>query len=59
MSAVRDRKRKMVSDLNAVYLDNYTQTGAEFILDPGGLSARGLWKPPSRTGKFGGYEAPM
>jgi pyruvate/2-oxoglutarate dehydrogenase complex dihydrolipoamide dehydrogenase (E3) component len=32
MSAVRDRKRKMVSALNAVYLDSYKQTGAEFIL---------------------------
>ncbi len=35
MSAVRDRKRKMVSDLNAVYLENYKQTGAEFILASG------------------------
>ena len=35
MSAVRDRKRRMVSDLNALYLDNYKQTGAEFILGSG------------------------
>src|SRR5579862_8178100 len=35
MSAVRDRKRKMVSGLNEMYLDNYKQTGAEFISDLG------------------------
>jgi pyruvate/2-oxoglutarate dehydrogenase complex dihydrolipoamide dehydrogenase (E3) component len=35
MSAVRDRKRRMVSDLNELYLDNYKQTGAEFILGSG------------------------
>src|ERR1700758_850095 len=31
MSAVRERKRKMVSGLNQMYLDNYTHTGAELI----------------------------
>jgi pyruvate/2-oxoglutarate dehydrogenase complex dihydrolipoamide dehydrogenase (E3) component len=35
MAAVRDRKRKMVSALNAMYLDNYKQTGAELILASG------------------------
>jgi pyruvate/2-oxoglutarate dehydrogenase complex dihydrolipoamide dehydrogenase (E3) component len=35
MSAVRGRKRKMVSALNDVYLDNYHKTGAEFILGSG------------------------
>jgi len=35
MAGVRDRKRKMVSDLNAVYLQNYRNTGAEFILGTG------------------------
>jgi pyruvate/2-oxoglutarate dehydrogenase complex dihydrolipoamide dehydrogenase (E3) component len=35
MSAVRGRKRKMVSALNDVYLDNYRKTGAEFILGSG------------------------
>ena len=35
MSGVRGRKRTMVSDLNDVYLANYRQTGAEFILGPG------------------------
>jgi pyruvate/2-oxoglutarate dehydrogenase complex dihydrolipoamide dehydrogenase (E3) component len=35
MSAVRDRKRKMVSDLNALYLDNYKKTGAELLLASG------------------------
>ena len=35
MSAVRDRKRKMVAALNDTYLDNYKKTGAEFILATG------------------------
>ncbi len=35
MSAVRNRKRKMVSGLNEIYLDNYKNTGAEFILGSG------------------------
>jgi pyruvate/2-oxoglutarate dehydrogenase complex dihydrolipoamide dehydrogenase (E3) component len=35
MSKVRDRKRKMVSGLNEMYLDNYKKTGAEFILGSG------------------------
>src|SRR6266446_5198042 len=37
MSAVRDRKRRMVSGWNNVYLDNYKKTGAEFILGSGGF----------------------
>ncbi|HEY1939659.1 MAG TPA: FAD-dependent oxidoreductase [Candidatus Angelobacter sp.] len=35
MSGVRDRKRKMVSGLNEMYLENYRNTGAEFILGTG------------------------
>lgn len=35
MSGVRDRKRKMVSGLNEMYLANYKATGAEFILGNG------------------------
>jgi pyruvate/2-oxoglutarate dehydrogenase complex dihydrolipoamide dehydrogenase (E3) component len=35
MSGVRERKRKMVSGLNAMYLDNYRKTGAEFICGTG------------------------
>src|SRR5262245_19847992 len=35
MSAVRGRKRKMVSALNDLYLDNYRKTGAELILGSG------------------------
>src|SRR5580704_15439493 len=31
MSCVRDRKRKMVTGLNEMYLDNYKHTGAELI----------------------------
>src|SRR5690242_18349852 len=31
MSGVRERKRKMVSGLNEMYLENYRATGAEFI----------------------------
>ncbi len=35
MSAVRDRKRKMVTGMNDIYLENYKKTGAEFILGSG------------------------
>jgi pyruvate/2-oxoglutarate dehydrogenase complex dihydrolipoamide dehydrogenase (E3) component len=35
MSSVRDRKRKMVSGMNEMYLENYRNTGAEFILGTG------------------------
>jgi pyruvate/2-oxoglutarate dehydrogenase complex dihydrolipoamide dehydrogenase (E3) component len=35
MSAVRNRKRKMVSALNELYLDTYKKTGAELILGSG------------------------
>lgn len=35
MSAVRERKRRMVSSWNNAYLDNYKKSGAEFILGSG------------------------
>ena len=35
MSGVRDRKRKMVSGLNEMYLENYKSTGAELIFGSG------------------------
>src|SRR5215471_2072685 len=35
MAGVRERKRKMVSDLNEVYLERFKDTGAEFILGTG------------------------
>ncbi|MBV8830915.1 MAG: FAD-dependent oxidoreductase [Acidobacteriaceae bacterium] len=35
MSAVRERKRKMVSNWNQAYRDNYKKSGAEFILGSG------------------------
>ena len=35
MRAVRERKRRMVSHWNEVYLDNYKKTGAEFIVGSG------------------------
>jgi pyruvate/2-oxoglutarate dehydrogenase complex dihydrolipoamide dehydrogenase (E3) component len=35
MSGVRDHKRKMVSGVNEMYLENYRKTGAEFILGTG------------------------
>src|SRR3984885_328905 len=35
MTTVRGRKRKMVSGLNQVYLDNYKATGAELIMGEG------------------------
>ena len=38
MRAVRERKRKMVSGWNGVYLENYKKTGAELILGSGQFS---------------------
>src|SRR5438270_6229988 len=35
MSKVRERKRKMVTGLNDLYLENYKNTGAEFIRGTG------------------------
>jgi pyruvate/2-oxoglutarate dehydrogenase complex dihydrolipoamide dehydrogenase (E3) component len=35
MTAVRERKRRMVSTLNQMYLDNYQATGAELIMGEG------------------------
>src|SRR5262245_38339142 len=35
MRAVRERKRRMVSHWNNIYLDNYKKSGAEFILGSG------------------------
>jgi pyruvate/2-oxoglutarate dehydrogenase complex dihydrolipoamide dehydrogenase (E3) component len=35
MRAVRDRKRRMVSGVNQMYLDNYQKTGAELIFGSG------------------------
>src|SRR5438105_8816904 len=35
MSGVREHKRKMVTGLNEMYLENYRKTGAEFILGTG------------------------
>src|ERR1700749_3929286 len=35
MSAVRDRKRRMVSNWNEAYLGNYKNSGAEFIVGSG------------------------
>jgi len=40
MSGVRDRKRKMVTGLNEMYLENYRKTGAEFIFGVGRFIAR-------------------
>ena len=58
MPAVRARKRAMVSGLNDLYLDNYKQTGAEFILglgrfrrpeNSGGHSSWRNGSPPPRN----------
>ena len=35
MGAVRERKRRMVSDWNKAYLENYKKTGAQFICGSG------------------------
>src|SRR6516162_1561681 len=51
MRAVRERKRKMVSGWNDVYLENYRKTGAELILGSGRfISAKTLEViPPDGT----------
>src|SRR5580700_8688935 len=35
MSVVRGRKRRMVTGMNEMYLDNYKKTGAEFVFASG------------------------
>jgi pyruvate/2-oxoglutarate dehydrogenase complex dihydrolipoamide dehydrogenase (E3) component len=40
MADVRERKRRMVSGLNDMYMENYRNTGAEFILGTGRFLAR-------------------
>ena len=45
MSKVRDRKRKMVTGLNEMYLENYRDTGAEFI-----FGSRPVHRSESRRG---------
>ncbi len=35
MAAIRDRKRRMVSGLNEMYMENYKKTGAELIFGTG------------------------
>lgn len=39
MPGVRDRKRRMVTGLNQMYLENYKNTGAELIVGTGGFIA--------------------
>jgi pyruvate/2-oxoglutarate dehydrogenase complex dihydrolipoamide dehydrogenase (E3) component len=48
MRAVRERKRSMVSGWNAVYLDNYKKSGAEFILGSGRFVGRRTLEVNSR-----------
>ena len=50
MRAVHERKRRMVSSWNNVYLDNYKKSGAEFILGaapPTWARRFDDWFPPS------------
>ena len=57
MSAVRNRKRRMVSSWNNVYLDNYKKSGAEFILGSGrfiGPKTVEATLPDGRTRKLRG-----
>ena len=52
MSGVRNRKRKMVSGLNEMYLENYKKTGAELIMGSGRFIA-----PQNRGGDASGWKA--
>lgn len=51
MSGVRERKRKMVTGLNEMYLENYRNTGAEFILGTGRFRAPKTVEVALRDGK--------
>ena len=59
MSAVRGRKRRMVSGLNELYLDNYKKTGAEFICGPDASSVTGLWRPHCAMKRSANSAEPM
>src|SRR5215469_9752481 len=50
MSGVRDRKRNMVRGLNEMYLDNYRNTGAEFILGTGRFIAQRIIETTAAEG---------
>jgi pyruvate/2-oxoglutarate dehydrogenase complex dihydrolipoamide dehydrogenase (E3) component len=57
MRAVRERKRRMVSHWNNVYLDNYKKSGAEFILGSGRFVSRKTIEtifPDGRTRRLSG-----
>ena len=57
MRAVRERKRRMVSHWNNVYLDNYKKSGAEFILGSGRFVSRQTIEtifPDGRTRRLSG-----
>jgi pyruvate/2-oxoglutarate dehydrogenase complex dihydrolipoamide dehydrogenase (E3) component len=51
MPAVRDRKRRMVSGLNELYLGNYKKTGAEFICGSGRFIAPRTLEVTLRDGR--------
>jgi pyruvate/2-oxoglutarate dehydrogenase complex dihydrolipoamide dehydrogenase (E3) component len=56
MHAIRERKRSMVSGWNAVYLDNYKKSGAEFVLGSGRFIGPGTLEvtlPEGATSAFG------
>lgn len=50
MAGVRQRKRRMVHDLNDMYMENYRNTGAEFILGAGRFLAPGTVEVTSADG---------
>jgi pyruvate/2-oxoglutarate dehydrogenase complex dihydrolipoamide dehydrogenase (E3) component len=59
MSGVRERKRRMVLGLNDMYLENYRNTGAEFILERAGSWLREQWKSLWPMGPNVNYGARM
>jgi pyruvate/2-oxoglutarate dehydrogenase complex dihydrolipoamide dehydrogenase (E3) component len=58
MSAVRDRKRRMVSSWNNAYLDNYKKSGAEFILGTGRFIGPKTVEVTLRDGRIRQLSAP-
>ena len=59
MSAVRGRKRRMVSGWNNVYLDNYKKAERNSSSAPGASLARRRWKSRCRTERFVNCTGPV
>jgi len=59
MSAVRDRKRRMVSGEINAHLDNYERSGAELIIGSGRFIGRKTLEPHCPVGQLVNCTGPM